>query len=76
VECPTIPEIQQLASGRHYADWEGLKLTAASRILSMSGCNSFYYNSIDMKLEPEQMVNILYAYIESGLPEIIGASVA
>ena len=42
----------------------------------MSGCNSFYYNSIDMKLDPEQMVNILYAYIESGLPEIIGASVA
>jgi len=76
VECPTIPEIQQLASGRRYADWEGLAFTEASRILRMSGCNCFYYNSIAMMVDPEQMVNILYAYIESRLPVIIGASVA
>ncbi len=76
VEACDIPKIQNMAMGSPYTDQDGLKFSKASRILRMCNCNSFYINNIEnplgTRIDDEKMIYTLYAYVESGLPVIIG----
>jgi hypothetical protein len=74
VEKPlAVPEIQALAHGTPYADSEGLDFARTARIFRMSKANAIYKNSQrGVLLSDRQMLNELYAYVESYLPVIIG----
>ncbi|MCS4541696.1 MAG: hypothetical protein HY929_05170 [Euryarchaeota archaeon] len=76
VPSKTIPEIQHLATGYHFSDARGLLFSHIRRLIKMNNCNSFYYNNKLMDLSDDEMVNIIYAYVESGLPVIIGIDVS
>lgn len=79
VKSRTIPEIQELATGRHFADREGLHLVSIARLLRMCNCNAFYTPNKDesenLILSDHQMLSSIYSYVESGLPVIIGVDV-
>lgn len=75
-EVPTIPEIQILATGRPYTDKQGLVFVQASRLLRMCRTNAFYINNREDVLNDNAMILQLYAYIESGLPVILGVDTA
>ena len=71
--CLSIPEIQTYATGRPYTDKQGLLFVQATRILRMCRTSAFYVNNkVRPYLSDEQMLMELYAYIESGLPVILG----
>jgi len=70
-----IPFIQTLASGRPFADLEGLFFVQIARLLRMCNCNSFYTINKDHNLSDDNMLFTLYSYVESGLPVIIGVDV-
>lgn len=70
-----IPFIQTLASGRPFADHEGLFFVQVARLLRMCNCNSFYTINKAHNLSDDNMLFTLYSYIESGLPVIIGVDV-
>jgi len=78
VRSVPIPEIQKAASGHYFSDSEGLFFTNITRLLKMNNCEAFVY---DTALEPvkscsfDEMYNIIYAYVESGLPVILGVDV-
>lgn len=75
----TLPEIQKLSSGNYFCDGTGLLFPAiAERIIKMSKCGAFVLDSsshIDRSKKEyteKEMEGILYAYVESGLPVILG----
>ena len=74
VEKPlTIPEIQSLAQGSPFADSEGLDFAKTARIFRMSKAMALYKNNCQgVHLKDNQMLNELYAYVESNLPVIVG----
>jgi len=67
-----IPHIQTLATGRPYADYQGLKFVQIARLLRMCKCNAFYTSNEDYQLSDMEILFSLYSYVESGLPVIIG----
>jgi hypothetical protein len=72
-----MPEIQVLARGSPYADKEGLIFVQAARLIRMCRTSSLYIiNKETPALSDKQMLMELYAYVESGLPVIIGTDVA
>jgi hypothetical protein len=70
-----IPFIQTLATGRPFADHDGLFFVQIARLLRMCNCNSFYTVNKEHKLSDEQMLFAIYSYVESGIPVIIGVDV-
>jgi hypothetical protein len=74
IERPlSIPEIQSSARGTPYTDKEGLPFVQTARILRMSRAYAFYLNSNEPPfLDDERLLMSLYAYVESGLPVILG----
>jgi hypothetical protein len=75
----TLPEIQRLGTGHYFCDGAGLRLPAtATRIIKMSGGGAFEIantRNIDSSKKgytDKEMEGILYAYIESHLPVILG----
>jgi hypothetical protein len=76
VSAYSIPEIQISATGHPFSDSKGLSLSHMNRIFQTNSCQSFIYNNIGMGLNDEEMFNIVYAYVESGLPVIIGVDVS
>ncbi len=70
-----IPFIQSLASGRPFADHEGLLFVQIARLLRMCNCFSFYTINVEHNLSDSQLLFTLYSYVESGLPVIIGVDV-
>jgi len=72
-----IPDIQNLAGGSPYADKQGLVFVQATRLLRMCRASAFYIiNKERPYLNDNQMLMELYAYVESGLPVIIGVNIA
>ena len=72
----SIPQIQELASGSPYTDKEGLVFVKAARLLRMCRTSAFYIVNKESNLTDNQMLTELYAYVESGLPVILGVDVA
>ena len=73
IEKPlSIPEIQKTAYGSPYTDKQGLPFVQTARILRMSRAYSFYINNSEALLDDDRMLMELYAYVESGLPVIVG----
>ncbi len=75
IEKPlAVPEIQAFAHGTPYADSEGLDFARTARIFRISKANSIYRSNKQhgVLLSDKQMLNELYAYVESSLPVIIG----
>jgi hypothetical protein len=70
----TIPEIQTLVRGHPYTDKEGLPFKQAARILRMSRTHAFYIQRETPDLDDSGMLMELFAYVESGLPVIVGVS--
>jgi hypothetical protein len=75
----TLPEIQKLASGNYFSDGIGLSFpNKAVRIIKMSDCGVFNLDSTRRIDRPEkrytekEMERILYSYIESRLPVVLG----
>ena len=79
VESAPIPEIQKSATGHYFSDSEGLVFANITRLLKMNACEAFVY---DTSMDPfksfsfDEMYNIIYAYVESGLPVILGVDVS
>lgn len=79
VKSVPIPEIQKAAAGHYFSDSEGLGFANITRLLKMNNCEAFVY---DTTFEPfksfsfDEMYNIIYAYVESGLPVILGVDVS
>lgn len=76
VSAYSIPKIQEMATGHPFSDSVGLVFPHVNRIFQMNCCQSFIYNSFRMNLTDEEMINIIYAYVESKLPVIIGVDVS
>ncbi|KXB07763.1 hypothetical protein AKJ51_00180 [candidate division MSBL1 archaeon SCGC-AAA382A20] len=72
----TLPEIQDMAFNTPFSDSIGLVFPHISRIFKMNHCQSFVYNNTKMGLSDEEMIDIIYAYIESELPVILGIDVS
>ncbi|MFH0897653.1 MAG: hypothetical protein V1850_06380 [Candidatus Bathyarchaeota archaeon] len=72
----TIPEIQELVAGNPYTDKQGLLFVQTARLLRMCRTQAFYIISSEAGLNDEQMLTELYAYVESGLPVILGVDTA
>jgi len=73
VERVDLPSIQTMSKGHPFADHEGLEFKYIARVLRMCRSNAFYFDS--QTLGDDQLEFCLYAYIESGLPVIIGVDV-
>lgn len=72
VEALDIPKIQTLAMGHPFTDRQGLPFNKTARMLRMCSTNAFYITN--RKLSDDQILTTLYAYVESGLPVIIGVN--
>ena len=72
----TIPEIQTLATGSPYTDKQGLLFVQTARLLRMCRTQAFYIINLSRNLSDEEMLMELYAYVESGLPVILGVDTA
>jgi len=75
-ESLTIPNISILATGRPFTDKQGLRFVQTARILRMCKTQAFYINSSEANLTDNQILMDLYAYVESGLPVILGVDIA
>lgn len=76
VKSQSIPQIQLSASGHCFSDTEGLLFHQIGRIFRMNNCETFLYDSQKMEFTDDEMINIIYAYVESGFPVIIGIDVS
>lgn len=76
VKSQSIPHIQLSASGHYFSDAKGLIFPNIARLFRMSNCEAFLYNSWKIGFTDDEMKNIIYAYVESGLPVIIGIDVS
>ena len=70
-----MPAIQRMATGVPWSDGAGLTLKSVSRLLQKNHCGTFYFNSERMPLNEEGLINLIYAYVESGLPVLLGVDV-
>lgn len=74
VPSKSIPEIQRSVTGHTFTTREGMKFTDLSLLLKACNCAPFIYKKrFD---EFEEIFNIVYSYVESGFPVIIGIEVA
>lgn len=75
VKIIDIPKIQTLATGHPFTDKEGLPFRKTTRMLRMCNTNAFYISNVNQnnRFSDDEMLSIIYAYVESGLPVIIGA---
>ncbi len=76
VESQSIPKIQRSVAGHFFSDYKGLEFRHLARLFRMNNCEAFIYDSYTMGLTDEEMKNIVYAYVESGFPVIIGVDVS
>lgn len=76
VKSQSIPHIQLSASGHYFSDAKGLIFPHIGRLFRMNNCEAFLYDSWKMRLTDDEMKNIIYAYVESGFPVIIGIDVS
>jgi len=76
VESQSIPKIQRSVAGHFFSDYKGLEFQHLARLFRMNKCEAFIYNSYTMDLTDDEMKNIVYAYVESGFPVIIGIDVS
>jgi hypothetical protein len=76
VKSRSLPDIQNLAKGHHFCDGVGLLFSHAERILKTSGSGAFLIDNrhgiLGGRISEEMMERILYAYVESRLPVILG----
>lgn len=76
VTSKDMPSIQSMATGVPWSDGYGLRLKSVSRLLRMNRCGTSYFNSEKTPLGDEELMNTIYAYVESGLPVIVGVDVS
>ncbi len=76
VESQSIPKIQRSVAGHFFSDYKGLEFHHIARLFRMNRCEAFIYDSYKMGLTDDEMKNIVYAYVESGFPVIIGIDVS
>jgi len=79
VKSAPIPEIQKAATGHYFSDYQGLAFENITRLLKMNSCESFVYDTSMESFKNfsfDELYNIIYAYVESGLPVILGVDVS
>lgn len=72
---PTIPEIQKTAIGHYFSDGNGLLFKQATRIFRMYKYHADHITTLkqpDRNLTDDEIINTVYAYVESGFPVILG----